>query len=251
MRSLFLLLLAATLTSSHAAAELTYFQDFESMTPGEGPAANSLSADGWLVGGNVFDPTGTSFIYNYFAFPSPNGGAAFSGVVAGEGGAAQGANQLSIYNDYNNLDHGNGSNNRIEANVFRDVGILAGSDAGQEYALSFDGKSGNLAAPTTATAFIKVVKTSDMSFATLGNETFDTTSLGTDWTSGQATIQIDPTWVGETLQIGFTNTASNFADSGNFYDNVSVSITAVPEPGSLAGLAFGSVMLIVRRRRRR
>jgi hypothetical protein len=63
-------------------------------------------------------------------------------------------------------------------------------------------------------------------------------------------LVIDAAYVGETLQIGFTNTASNFEPSGNFYDNINVTSVAVPEPGSLALLAIVSAGVVGRRRRR-
>ncbi|MEM8733101.1 MAG: PEP-CTERM sorting domain-containing protein [Planctomycetota bacterium] len=242
------LALLIALQCGAARAALTYNQDFEAMTANQGAATpNDLSNDGWLVGANVFESDGTTFIYNYFAFAAPNGGPAFSAVATGEGGVDQGANQLSVYNDYNNADHNDNPTRRIEANVFRDVGLLEGSDVGLDYTFSFDAKQGNLAGATTATAFFKVIKTSDSSFQQLAIDSIDTTAIGTDWSGGQLQLTIDPTWVGETLQIGFTNTAQDFEGSGVFYDNISVS--AVPEPGSAALLALGGLFTFARRRR--
>ena len=235
------------LFNSSLQAALVYNQNFEGMTPAQNAVPNDLSNDGWLVGANVFN-SGGGFVYNYFAFPSPNGGPAFAGVVAGEGGAGQGTNQLSIYNDYNNADHRNGSNNRIEANVFRDVGVLTASDVGLEYTFSFDAKQGNIGGSTTATAFVKVIKTSDASFAELAIDSTDTTAVGSLWSTDQVKVTIDAAWVGETLQIGFTNTASNDEGSGVFYDNIAVG-TAVPEPGSASLLAVGSILAFFRRKR--
>ena len=115
---------------------------------------NSLSEDGWLVGANVFAPDGTTFLYDYFAFPAPNGGAGFSAVAVGEGGPEQGAQQLSIYNDYNNADHAAG--NIIEAIVFRERTIVA-SDIGTTISFTFDAKAGNIEGASTALAFIKTL----------------------------------------------------------------------------------------------
>lgn len=248
MKHLLVSLVAVALLSNSANAGLTYSQNFESLTPAQGAAPNDLSTDGWQVGGNVFAADGT-FLYNYFSFPAPNGGPAFSGIVTGEGGAAQGANQLSIYNDYNNADHANNPTRRIEANVFRDIGVLDASDLGSTYTFDFDAKQGNISGATTASAFFRVIRTSGSNpdFATLASASLDTTAIGTNWSGNQLSLTIAANMVGETLQIGFNNTASAFADSGVFYDNLAVS--AVPEPGSLGLLGLGSAVAFFRRRR--
>jgi len=225
--------------SSNAAT--TYSNNFESLNAADGAA---LGNDGWLVGGIVSSPgnPGSGDVGSYFAYPAPNGGPAFSGVAVGEGGVAQGAQQLSVYNDYNNGSHGDGSNNLIEAFVFTDVGLLDLDDVGTTIDFSFDTKVGNLASPTTALAFIKVLKTSDGSFFTLGETILDTTSLGAGgWNGGLLSLLIDGGMVGETLQIGFTSTASNFDASGVFYDNINVGAPAVPVPAAV--WLFGSGLL--------
>jgi cysteine-rich repeat protein len=224
--------------SSTCQVEVTieYQQDFEGLNAG---SASALGDDGWLVGANVFAglPPGGAFLYNYFAFPAPNGGAAFSAVATGEGGAPQGAQQLSIYSDYNNGDHANG--NTIEANVFRARTIVAG-DVGKVFTFQFDRKLGNLnsagdpncpypvAGPflgtpcaNTALAFIKVF---DPVFTLLDFPTADMTSISTTWgTSSVTTAPIPAGAVGGQLQFGFLNKASLYQPSGIFYDNVTFS----------------------------
>jgi hypothetical protein len=98
-----------------------YSQDFETLNQGD-PAA--LADDGWLVFGNVFGPD-WSYWYGYGVFPAPNDGAAFSAIALGEGGAEQGSQQLSVFSDYNNVDHAVGA--YIEANVFQEQVIDAGA----------------------------------------------------------------------------------------------------------------------------
>ena len=115
-----LLVLAPTV--SHAALT-AYHQDFETLVMAD-PAA--LSNDGWLVYGNVFDPTGVNWIYGYGPFPAPNPGAGFCALVTGQGGTEQGTQQLSVYNDYNNIDHAIGR--RIESNVYREQTVSAADD---------------------------------------------------------------------------------------------------------------------------
>ena len=194
-----------------------YEQDFELLTPGDPPqpVPNSLSTDGWVVGANVFGPDGTSFLYNYFAFPAPNGGPAFSAVAVGEGGPEQGAQQLSIYNDYNNGDHANG--NIIEAIVFRER-IIEASDVGTTIVFKFDAKKGNIVPPTTAAAFIKTIAGSNTTNALF----VDTTNLPDTWDTFTISLPIVPELLGQVLQIGFQSRATNFNGSGVFYDNITL-----------------------------
>ncbi|MGD8608228.1 MAG: hypothetical protein PVH21_13105, partial [Myxococcales bacterium] len=212
-----------------------YEQNFESMVPGDPPQdqPTSLAEDGWVVGANVFGPDGTTFLYNYFAFPAPNGGPAFSAVAVGEGGAEQGAQQLSIYNDYNNADHAAG--NIIEAIVFRERTIEA-SDVGTTLVFTFDAKKGNIVPPTTAAAFIKTIAGSDTTNALF----VDTTNLPDAWGTFTISLPIVSELVGQKLQIGFQSRATNYDSSGVFYDN----ITLGPEGCSGTGGGGGGELAI-------
>ena len=209
-----------------ANASCEYTQDFESLTPGDPPQAQptDLATDGWVVGANVFESDGTTFAYDYFAFPAPNGGPAFSAVAAGEGGATQGAQQLSIYNDYNNADHGVGR--IIEAIVFRERTIAA-SDVGTTLSFTFDAKAGNIEGSTTALAFVKTLNPA-ASFATTNFITQDTTNLPATWSTFTLSLPIDASLVGQILQIGAQSRATNFEGSGIFYDNMSVCSAPAP-----------------------
>lgn len=242
------LLLAGLMSSVAAAAVPNYSQNFEDMTVGDPPQSQptDLADDGWLVGANVFDASGTTYLYNYFSFPAPNGGAAFSAVATGEGGAEQGSNQLSVYNDYNNADHGVG--NRIEAIVFQER-VLDASDAGKTFALSFDAKKGNIEGETTAAAFLQVLDPG-AGFSQVALYQEDTTNLATTWSSFSGTITIpnDGSFNGNIFQFGFRSTASNYEGSGNYYDNINV--VAIPEPGSALAIGLGGIAFFVRRRRR-
>ena len=207
-----------------------YEQDFELLTPGDPPqpVPNSLSGDGWLVGANVFQSDGTTFIYDYFAFPAPNGGPAFSAVAVAEGGPDQGAQQLSIYSDYNNGDHALGR--IIEALVFRERTIIS-SDVGTTLEFTFDAKSGNIEGATTALAFIKTLDPG-AGFATTNFITQDTTNLSATWATFTLSLSVDASLVGQTLQYGFQSRASNFEGSGVFYDNLTF---GVPGCGGAGG----------------
>ncbi len=196
-----------------ASAALTFYQqDFEGMNAASGSA---LSDDGWLIFANVFN-SGGAYLYGYGVFPAPNGTGAFCAVAVGEGGAAQGAQQLSVYSDYNNVDHGIG--NLIESITFQEQTVSAG-DVGTTWYFDFDAKMGNLAGATTAVAFIKTLNPA-AGYATTNFITADMTSTPAGWTGYQLSITIDASLVGQILQIGFANTASNYEGSGVFYDNI-------------------------------
>lgn len=234
--------LCLALSPSLNAGIVNYSQDFESLDINDTAA---LGDDGWLVGANVFD-SGGGFVYNYFSFPAPNDGGGFSRIETGFGDAPQGAQQLSIFNDYNNANHGDGSNFVIEANVFRDT-ILDASDIGRSVEFTFDGRLSNLAAPSTAGAFIKTIDPG-AGFATTNLVFQDMTAATTAWDSFTLSLDLtDPLLDGQILQIGFVNTASNFNPSGIFYDNITIS--RVPEPGSFLLFATCLVGLGARRKK--
>jgi len=191
-----------------------YSQDFESLNAS---GATVLGDDGWLVGANVFDANG-GYLYNYFAFPAPNGGPGFSAVATGEGGPGQGAQQMVVYNDYNNGDHANG--HLIEANVFREQ-IITAADVGRALLFSFDAKLGDLQPPTTATAFIKIINTTTWYMD--DSDYLDMTNVSSTWDSYSLSMTIDNSFVGHLFQIGFMNTTTNYTPSGMVYDNITLS----------------------------
>ena len=206
---------ASALFVSASWADLAdYSQDFESLDP-TGPTV--LGDDGWLVGANVFDSSG-GFLYNYFAFPAPNGNGAFTNVAVGEGGIDQGDQQIVVFNDYNNTDHSD-TTNVIEANVFHEQ-IIGAADVGSTWTFSFDAALGDIAGSSTALAFIKTLDPNN-GFNTSNFLTVDMTSIPSAWNSYSIDILITAGLSGQILQFGFLNTASSFEASGIFYDNVS------------------------------
>lgn len=194
------------------AALTAYSQNFEGLVIA---SPTALSGDGWVVYGNVFTP-GNVYMYGYGPFPAPNGGNAFSDIDTGQGGAAQGAQQLSIYSDYNNGDHANG--NWIESNVYREQTITAG-DVDGYWIFQFDAKLGNLVAPSTAFAFIKTLNPA-AGYATTNFKPLYTTQLPGTWHTYEIGILITPDLVGQLMQFGFANKATSYVSSGVFYDNV-------------------------------
>jgi len=192
-----------------------YSENFEGLNQAD-PAA--LGNAGWLYFANVFSPA-LVYLYGYGPGPAPNGGPAFSAIAAGQGGPAQGAQQLVVYSDYNNGDHANG--NLIEANVFQEQTIGA-ADVGSSWTFQFDAKHGDLQSPTTALAFIKTLDPNN-GFQLSNFLTLDTTNLPATWGTHSIAIPIGVGLVGHILQIGFANTTTNYVPSGMLYDNINFS----------------------------
>jgi hypothetical protein len=213
------LALASVLAAPALAQLAPYNQDFEGL---DQAAPDALSADGWLVFGNVWHADGW-YMYPYGPFPAPNGGAGFSAIAAGAGGAPQGAQQLVVYSDYNNGDHGNG--NWIEANVFQEQRVGA-ADVGSTWRFDFDAKRDNIEGDTTALAFIKTLDP-NAGYGLSNFITVDMTGITTEWGSHSLEITIDASLApdgtgpqGHLLQIGFLSTATNWQGSGILYDNI-------------------------------
>lgn len=234
-----------------ASAALSYTEDFESLSPAD---AAALSGTGWLIG-NVIQAGGTG------AWFGPNNGApntsaggglnGYSAVVTGQGGATQGTNQLSVFSDYNGWSaFGGAGSQTLDTFVYRDLGLVTADMVGQTYEFTYDTKEGNISSGPTAEAYayITVLKSSDNSFGTIFNDETDTEN-GIDWNRGTVSVAVDAGMVGELMQIGFRNRTTEWEASGVFYDNLSFSVSAVPEPSSLSILAVSASGLLVRRRR--
>ncbi len=185
-----------------------------------------LGDAGYQVFANVSLPDGT-FLFGYGPFPAPNQSGAFSGVSVGEGGPDQGSQQLNVFSDYNNSD-AHVAGNLIESLVFREQ-IIGADNVGETWSFKFDAKRGNLAAPSTAEGFLKTLDP-NAGFATTNLVTQDTTSISTtDWSSYELTLTIDAGLVGQIIQYGFSNVATNFDPSAVFYDNLNFDLATVPD----------------------
>jgi hypothetical protein len=178
--------------------------------------------DGWRYFNFVFDSNGMDRFGGYSG-NAPNG-PQMCALVNDQGGPAQEPQQLSVYNDYNCCQPDIGHNNPtdvVQVNIFQEQTIAA-EDVGKTIAFSFDAKRGNIAGSSTANAFIKTLDA--------GNQTNfvtqDTTNLPVtpEWNSFTITLDIIPELAGKTLQFGFQTNASNFESSGNYYDNVLVTV---------------------------
>ncbi len=212
-----------------AFAQITPFtQDFESMDPVDSAA---LTNDGWVVYGNVFSAADGSWLYGYGTYPAPNNPAApaFSNLTTGEGGDDQGDVQLSIFTDYENAGAME-AGNPVEANFFKEF-VVDPADVGKTYVFEFSAKMGLLEAPSTAAAFIKTIDPAN-GWAQSNFVTADMTSIGTEWTGGSLSLDIDAGLIGQFFQVGFMATATNYDGSSIIYDNLVLresDISAVPE----------------------
>jgi hypothetical protein len=213
MKKIVIAILAAViLMAGTSFAQMPYFQDFEGYAQTDG----QLAADGWLIFGNVFNPSG-GYLYGYGVFPAPNNIGNWCDVVLNEGGPDQEMQQLVMYSDYANGDHANG--NLIECNLFQEQVLPVGASG--VWTFNFDAKRGNIGGNSTAFGFIKVLNPA-AGWATSVFNTVETTNTPVDWTP--YSISVDVTGLdGQILQIGFMSVATNYEPAGVFYDNVAFS----------------------------
>ncbi len=210
-----------------------YSQDFEALSQ---PDTGALAADGWLVYGNVSESDGT-YVYGYGAFPAPNDGLAFCQIAVGEGGDDQGDQQLSVFNDYENIDHAAGR--LIESNVFQEQ-VISPADIDQIWAFDFQAKMGNLEGGSTAVAFIKTLDPGN-GYALTNFITADMTSIPETWGGYHLAIGIDLDLVGQILQIGFASVATDYEGAGIFYDNIvfeNIGVVAAPDAPAAEGVTL-------------
>ena len=213
-------------------AEVVYEQNFEQLD-----IAGGVIGDSWFFFNNVFDAgDNLLFSYNNPLQLAPNAtidpdNIFISALVDDQGNGEQGTQQLSVFSDYNccqpSSGHINGTD-KVEVNVLRDVFTagdpIAAGDIGKTVTFAFQAKRGNIEAPTTALGYIKTLDPS-ANFAQTNFVIAETTNVGTDWTPLTVSLPLtDAALVGQVLQIGFQNTASDFASSGVFYDNVVVTL---------------------------
>jgi hypothetical protein len=227
-------LLVGLIPAAGRAALVQYTQDFELLLQTD---PDALANDGWLVFGNVSAPDGT-YLYGYGPFPAPNHEFGFCQIDLLQGGTEQGAQQLVVFSDYNNVDHAVG--NLIESNVFHEYTIET-ADVGGVWTFEFQCKLGNLAGSSTAAAFIKTLDPAN-GYALTNFITVDMTSIPDTWSGASLSIPVTADLDGQILQFGFMNVATNYEPSGIFYDNIvfqrTGDISAVPD-GAALGATLG------------
>jgi hypothetical protein len=244
--------MAAATYAPSSAAVTTYIQDFEALNAVDasalGPfgAGFTIFADVW--GSATGDATVGSdiFLYSYGPFGAPNNydpggatGTAFSNIAGGEGGAAQGAQYLNVFSDYDNPDQAAGNacgptGCTINTSVFVEQTIDA-ADIGSTWRFEFDAKSpsaggisdavegngGDINNPQSASAFIKTLDP-NAGYATTNDLRADMTNISnTDWGTFVLEIDLsDPLLNGQIIQFGFNTVSSLYDASGVYYDNI-------------------------------
>lgn len=208
------------------ASLLEFMEDFESFDPN---APSILGDTGWLAFGDVFDGSTMHLLDAYGPDPAPNGAAAFSVIVSGEGEAAQGERQLSVFSDHENTDHAAG--NLVAGTAYWERTITV-ADVGRTIRVAFDAKRGSINDPGdslcpcggVADVFIETLDPAT-GFATTSLVAEDTSALPDAWARYELSLPIETSFVGHLLRVGFTAIASDCQPSSNFYDNVEVRST--------------------------
>ena len=221
------------------ACSTVYTQDFESL---DQTSPTALSDDGWLIFGQVAD-AGGDLKFGYGPFPAPNAAVDpstifFSGIVTGEGGPDQGAQQLVVVNDYNccfttNEGRFNGTDlvtSIVYQEPFTLVDPISADDVGKTVTFRFQAKADTgpfgLQPPTTALAYIQTLDPND-NFNRTSSVQIDMTNIPDTWATYSISLgPIDAGLVGQVLQFGFQSTASNFTPSAVLYDNIRVVLEA-------------------------
>lgn len=243
LTALIMLPVMAFAASCHAAL-VNYSQNFESLVMADSAA---LGNDGWLAFANVYDTDKITHLSDY-GYSAPNGGAGFSSVTAGQGGTAQGDQQLTVFSDYNNPEHATGK--WIEALVYQEQ-TISSADAGATLSFKFDAKRGFISGDSTAEAFIRTLDPA-AGFSATNNILLDTTSLSSEWGTFTLNLLIpaDNSLDGQLLQFGFSTFAAYYQSSDNFYDNINTSVSSVPLPAAawLFISGFGVLLGLARRR---
>jgi hypothetical protein len=233
-------LLAAAFGTAYS--QISWSSDFETL---DVESASALTDDSWLAYVNVFN-SGGGYLYGYASTP-PIGGSGFWAIPTDQAGPEQGAQSLSVYGDYYNQG-AQTSGQLVEANVFQQF-VVFEEDAGI-YQFRFDAKAGNLASPSKAQAFIKVLDPA-ANYATVAIATLDTSTLPVTWGTYSIQLALDESMDTMLVQFGFSATSSLNVASGVFYDNLSFGIappappapfriTQITKSGNLVQVAFPS-----------
>ena len=223
---------ALSLTSTGNAALVSYSENFDSL-----PATSStaLSDAGFVIYSNTYSDQGlTNLMSSAGPSAARNDYRAFAQVVAGQGGAAQGSQQLFVYSNYLSKDQ---NSLYVDALTLQQQ-TIGDDDLGTTWSFSFDAKQGDITGTSSASAWIRAIDNGN----TLAEDRLDTTSLGLNWGSYEVSLYIDPSWNGKTLEFGVNSAATGYTMSGVYYDNFSLTgASAVPIPAAF--WLFGSGLL--------
>jgi len=268
MRLTTLFSLAATmvvLSATTATAQLSNFlQDFEGLDRTD---PNVLVADGFVffassTGGTPAFPDFTFFsetgVQNNIESPNIT---VVSDVPSG-GDPPAGNQGLVFFTDTASglfLDSTDSDPRDLLLNIFQQQTI---SEADIGSTVTFDFLAEQNAFPPTGDALVEgflLTLDPNNGFALTNEDAVDITATPDSPTGFQLSLELtDPALVGQTLQFGFRNSASDLEGSGIDLDNLAFVVTppggvapTIPEPSSMVLLALGGVALITKRRRNR
>jgi hypothetical protein len=251
------LVIASLATCQPASAQLSnYFQDFENLDRTDPQA---LENDGWR-GAAAGISTGGGFVF-FAGFAAANNISNPANSVISDfnsgGDPPIGDQGLVVFTDYGSDIHATDPATRNPA--FEDLVIsifqertIAASDIGSSIEFGWVAEQNSV--PPSGNAFTEAfILTLDPNngFAATNDLSFNTTGTPDTPTSNSLSLDLsDPLLAGQILQFGFRTTSSDSEGVAVDYDNVSLSVTAVPEPGSLVALALVTSACGLRRRRR-
>jgi len=224
------------------AALMTYSENFESLNA---ISSSALSDAGFVIYENSYNDQGLTDQINS---AGPNSGRndyrGFTQLVTGEGGSAQGNQQLKVFSNYLSKHQ---KSLYVDALTLQQQ-TIGSTDLGSTWTFSFDAKQGDITGTSSASAWIRTIDGGSI----LGESLLDTTSLGFDWGSYSVSLYIDTSWEGKTLEFGVKSAATDYAMSGVYYDNLSLSGTpAVPVPAAVWLFGSGLLGLVGVARRRK
>ena len=238
-------LLSAVMAPAGFGQLTNYSQDFEGLNAAD---PNALINDGWLLFASGINGSGSFTNFGAGPFGPALGGqvVAISTFDAG-GDPPAGTQGLVFFSDYDSGLHQDPNDPRdLVLSLFQER-VITAADIGTTVTFSWLA-DGNAAPPTgdaIAEAFL-ITLDPNANFSATNNLSFDTTAtLDGALAANSLTLDLtDPALVGQILQFGFRNTASDFEGSAVDYDNVNF---VVPEPASLALVGLGGLMMVSRR----
>ena len=185
-------------------------------------------------------------------------GAAPAGHSALEASTVAGntSNVAKYWNDYG-YPPNYGDNTSLRTNNLKEVTLTSEMVSGGtinfslDYAIADLGSTDDSASllASQGGAFLKVLDSVGATWAELAYSqlTYDKSASG--WNSISGTLSVDSSMAGQLLQFGLFTESQNYAATGVYADNISVS--AVPEPSTYALLAGFAAFLFVAIRRRK
>ena len=194
-------------------------------------SADSENLAPWTAYVNIFDAD-ANYQRGYSVSPAPNG-PQISAWATGEQGSANddGTGYLNTYSNYDDTTHQTGI---VETNIYAEVSIteemvgdITATFIAKKPATASNACGGtnaeNGASGGTCLAFIKILNPSN-NYSTDLFTTLDMNDVSSsEWSSHIINATIAAGDVGKIIQFGAQNTASNYAPTGMYYDNMNVS----------------------------